>query len=74
MKFDRVQLQAPAASLAALDDFYAGRLGLVPQETAWMVGETKLVFGPGPELPSHDGVWKMQSFTSLHALSAQPSR
>ena len=51
MRFDRVQLQAPAASLAALDDFYAGWLGLEPQEAGWKVGETGLLFVPGPGEP-----------------------
>jgi len=45
MKFDRVQLQAPGALLAALDDFYAGRLGLeTVEEAGWRVGETRLAF------------------------------
>jgi hypothetical protein len=45
VRFDRVLLRAPAASLRALDDFYADRLGLESVEEAGLqVGETRLAF------------------------------
>jgi hypothetical protein len=47
VRFARVRLQAPAASLPALDEFYAGRLGLERLErddllAVFAVGETRL--------------------------------
>ena len=51
MRFDRVRLRAPAGSTSALQDFYEERLSLEPQEAGWKVGETELVFVPGPGEP-----------------------
>ena len=52
MRFGRVLLRAPAASLRALDDFYAERLGLEAAEEAGIkVGETRLVFVAGSGEP-----------------------
>jgi catechol 2,3-dioxygenase-like lactoylglutathione lyase family enzyme len=48
MRFDRVLLQAPAAALSKLDDFYAGRLGLERhEEGGFKVGECRLAFVAG---------------------------
>jgi hypothetical protein len=52
VRFDRVLLRAPAASLPALDDFYADRLGLESVEEAGLkVGETRLEFVDGSAEP-----------------------
>ena len=48
MRFRHVRLQAPAGSESALEDFYAGRLGL---EGGGQIGETQLVFESGPGEP-----------------------
>jgi catechol 2,3-dioxygenase-like lactoylglutathione lyase family enzyme len=50
MRFDRVLLQAPAAALPELDDFYAGSLGF-EHESGLKIGETQLVFGAGSGEP-----------------------
>jgi catechol 2,3-dioxygenase-like lactoylglutathione lyase family enzyme len=52
VRFGRVLLRAPAASLRALDDFYAKRLGLESvEEAALKVGETRLAFVAGSGEP-----------------------
>jgi catechol 2,3-dioxygenase-like lactoylglutathione lyase family enzyme len=52
VRFDRVLLCAPAASLRALDDFYADRLGLESvEEPGLRVGETGLAFVAGSGEP-----------------------
>src|SRR6266540_834225 len=51
MRFDRVRLHAPADSKSALEDFYGGWLGFELLEAGWKVGETELVFVPGPGEP-----------------------
>ena len=48
MRFSHVRLQAPAGSEAALEDFYAGRLGL---EGGVEIGETQLAFEGGSGQP-----------------------
>jgi hypothetical protein len=50
MRFVRVLLHAPAASLPGLDDFYAGLLGF-EQESGLRVGETQLEFTGGSGEP-----------------------
>jgi catechol 2,3-dioxygenase-like lactoylglutathione lyase family enzyme len=52
VRFGRVLLRAPGASLAALDEFYAERLGLEAVEKAVVkVGETRLEFAVGSGEP-----------------------
>ena len=52
MRFDRVQLHAPAGSLSALAAFYVGRLGLnAVEETGMRLGETEVVFVAGSGEP-----------------------
>jgi catechol 2,3-dioxygenase-like lactoylglutathione lyase family enzyme len=52
MRFDRVLLQAPAALLRELDEFYGVRLGLERlQESEFKVGESKLAFFAGSGEP-----------------------
>jgi catechol 2,3-dioxygenase-like lactoylglutathione lyase family enzyme len=52
MRFDRVLLEAPAAALPKLDDFYTGRLGLERhEESEFRVGESQLAFVAGSGEP-----------------------